>query len=96
MAIKNVRKIPTTYKAVQWTGTKQDASDILGLFDEFGVDGYTYFSDDYQYAEITVNSAKLKDQYRLLYEGQWVVVSSKGKVEILSADEYTEKYEDND
>lgn len=95
MTVKNVHKIPTTYRAVHWTCKKEDASDITGLFDEFHVDGYTYFSDDYYYAEITVSNEKPKNQYRLLHEGQWVVVSSKGRVEILSADEYTEKYEDD-
>lgn len=94
--IKDVRKIPTTYRAVHWTCKKQDASDIIELFDEFHVDGYTYFSDDYQYAEITVNDAKHKEQYRLLFEGQWVVVSSKGRVEILSEHKYTEKYEEKE
>lgn len=93
MAAKDVRKIRTRYKAVQWTEQKKDASDIVDLFDEFGVEGYTYFTDDMKYAEINISNSKTGSEYHLLKHGQWVVASSKGKVEVLFDDQYTEKYE---
>lgn len=95
MTVRDVHKIKTTYRAVQWKQDTDSAEDIRGLFDWGKVDGYHYFSDDYEYAELNLAAEKIGHQYHLLKNGQWVVVSSKGKVEVLSEDQYTEKYEDD-
>lgn len=94
MTAKDVRKIKTTYRAVQWKEERQDANDILEILD--GCDAYAYFEDDLSYAYVHVYTNKTGTESHTLMKGEWIVTSSKGKVEILSDWEYAEKYEDND
>lgn len=96
MAVKDVRKIPTTYRAVQWDKTDEAKNDILWMFDDGRVNAYAYFDYGFDYAYIEIYTNKVGNQHHTLESGMWVVVSSKNKVEVLSDDTYTEKYEDND
>lgn len=87
--IKNVTKIPVTYRAVQWTCAEGD--EIRELLE--GTSAYPYVSDgDYSY--IYLYDKKGNGEERYLLVGDWIVVSSKGKVEILEDDDYKEKYEE--
>lgn len=89
--IKNVRKIPVSYRAVQWTG--EEAEEIRGLMD--GTSAYAYVNnEDADYAYIYLYDKKGNGSERYLNKNDWVVVSSKGKIEILDEDAYAEKYED--
>jgi hypothetical protein len=93
MPAKNVRKIPTTYRAAQWTGTGESADDIRDIL--IGTNEHGYFNTESGYgfyaAIYFVGNGE-----KLLRVGDWVVSSSKGKVEVLTAQEYTRKYEDDD
>lgn len=92
MTIKNVREIPTTYRAVQWTG--EEADEIRELLEDTAA--YSYVSNespDYSYIHLYDKKGHGTDRY--LHKYDWVVVSSKGKIKILDDDEYTEKYEEN-
>lgn len=91
MTIKNVRKIPITYRAVQWTGEEED--EIRNIMD--GVSGYSYvLNDDPDYSYLYLYDKKGVGSERYLNKYNWVVVSSKGKVEILDDDDYKEKYDE--
>lgn len=96
MTIKNVHKIPTTYRAVQWNGEKEEEDDILALMD--GTQGYCHFDDHQTYGKygyVHMVDKKGNGYDHTLNEGDWVVASSKGKLEVLSDIDYAEKYEDD-
>lgn len=89
--IKNVKKVPVSYRAVQWTGEEED--EIRDLLDP--TSAYSYVdNDEPEYSYIHLYDKKGNGSDRYLRIGDWVVVSSKGKLEILDDDDYTEKYED--
>lgn len=91
MTIKDVKKIPTRYRAVQWTGKEED--EIRELME--GINGYAYVSNedpDYSYVYTYDKKGVGKDTYLTL--GCWIVMSTKGRVEVLTEDAYKEKYED--
>jgi hypothetical protein len=97
MPAKDVRKIKTTYRAAQWTGTEESADDIRDVLD--GTDAYGYFDTESRYgsfADINLTGKKGERIDKVLNVGYWVVSSSTGKVEVLSEGDYTSKYEDND
>lgn len=93
MTIKNVKKIPTTYRAVQWTGEEED--EIPEVMRES--DGYSYaYNDMPESAHLHLYNKKGVGSDHYLRRNDWIVVSSTGKVEILSDDAYAEKYADAD
>jgi hypothetical protein len=93
MTIKNVHKVPTTYRAAQWNGEKEEEASILSLMD--GAQGYCYFESNETYGNVHLVDKKGNGYDHTLTEGDWVVASSKGKLEILSEWDYAEKYEDD-
>jgi len=91
MTIKNVREIPTRYRAVQWTG--EEADEIRGLLVD--TSAYCYVSNEepeYSYVHLYDKKGNGREHY--LLRGDWVVVSSKGKVKILDDNEYSERFEE--
>lgn len=99
MTLKNVRKKRTTYRAVQWNGAKAESDEILALMD--GTEGYCHFdfnngARSYAYSYIYITDKRGKGHEETLSVGYWVVVSSKGKIEVLSSWEYADKYEDEE
>lgn len=86
---KAVKKIKTTYEAVQWEGLNEQE------FDGWGV---TYFRDD-RWSEATLTAEfydESSDRFfsHCLSPGDAIVRSSKGRTWMLRKDEYERKFRD--
>lgn len=98
LAVKDVKKIKTKYFAVQWTGEESEADEIRELMTLYGVDGYFYNDTTSRYGSYAYLHSYDKrgeggeDEMVLIRD--WVVISSKGKAEVLNEERYEEKYED--
>lgn len=97
--MKDVKKKKTTYKAVEFWGNTQ-ANEVENDLNDWAAQkvgtslrlnvtqGFGYWYLEYY------NLKKERNEEVMFRDGDWIVVSSRGKVEIMNEDDYVGKYED--
>lgn len=96
--MRDVKKRKTTYKAVNWWGNAQkveidNVNDWVAL--ELGESIRLSITEGFGMWWLEWWDVKKEvPREAVLTDGKWIVVSSRGKVEVLEEDDYERKYED--
>ena len=97
MSTVEVKKIKTEWRAVEFDGSEGSESyeDIRELLDWSGCVGvYNYAHVEYGNPHICISSKKPNSYDKYLNHGDWIVASSRGKVKVLTADEFNDKFKE--
>lgn len=94
-----VKKIKTQYRAVEFDGSKGSDSfrEVDELLDWAEARGHVNCLDEWSpNIEVPVKKPSYPGETRAVYvqHGGWIVASSRGKVEVLTDDEYSERFEE--
>jgi hypothetical protein len=99
MSAVEVKKIKTEYRAVEFDGSEGSESfdDVNELFDWGTVRGHINALDEYSpYVAVPEKKPTYPGETRSVYVNHrdWIVVSSRGKVKVLTDDEFNEKFKE--
>ena len=99
MTVVKVQKVKTEWRGVEFDGSQGSESydDVDRLFDWAQVRGHVNCLNDYMPCiEVPVKKPTYPGETRCVYvqHGGWIVASNRGKVLVLTADEYYEKFEE--
>lgn len=97
-----VEKIKTEYRAVEFDGSagSESYADVIALFDWADAyrNGFINCLNEYMPSiDFPAKKPTYPGETRCVYvqHGGWIVASSRGKVEVLTDDEYYEKFKES-